>query len=277
MPVRTLAAITFVGGLAGSVLLVLTPSRAFDVIIPLAAIGRAGRHAVRQGASEWLHERVTIGRPTLMTAQSLLAVYGGYFGGGVGLMLTATYGLLAGADPRSLFAVRTLMLAIANLAAYVGVYRGRPGALVGVPADVAGARSLADGWGAKFGKRLASAAGAGLDAGGHRRDDPRLFHPGLRLKAGARPFAGTRGAWQSVREAKRRLQPACPLIGRFIDQILPVGSITLDLQSDGSSETTGRGGGKQGNGGGCMTSRAALGAVPQPAASRSASCIWMAA
>ena len=34
MPVRTLAAITFVGGLAGSVLLVLTPTRAFDYIIP---------------------------------------------------------------------------------------------------------------------------------------------------------------------------------------------------------------------------------------------------
>src|SRR5689334_24055662 len=32
--VRTLAAITFVGGLIGSILLVLTPSRAFDFIIP---------------------------------------------------------------------------------------------------------------------------------------------------------------------------------------------------------------------------------------------------
>ena len=34
MSVRVLAAITFAGGLAGSALLVLTPSRAFDMIIP---------------------------------------------------------------------------------------------------------------------------------------------------------------------------------------------------------------------------------------------------
>jgi uncharacterized membrane protein YfcA len=47
----------------------------------------------------------------------LLGIYGGYFGGGVGLMTTAIYGLLAHVSPRALFAPRTLMLAIANLAA----------------------------------------------------------------------------------------------------------------------------------------------------------------
>ena len=34
MPVRALAGITFAGGLVGSLLLVLTPTRAFDLIIP---------------------------------------------------------------------------------------------------------------------------------------------------------------------------------------------------------------------------------------------------
>ena len=51
--------------------------------------------------------------------QGLLGISGGYFGGGVGLMMTATYGLLAGLHPRSLFAPRTLMLAVANLAAAI--------------------------------------------------------------------------------------------------------------------------------------------------------------
>ena len=55
----------------------------------------------------------------MLIAQSLLGIYGGYFGGGVGLMMTATYGLLAGHTPRELFAPRTLMLAIANLAAAI--------------------------------------------------------------------------------------------------------------------------------------------------------------
>jgi uncharacterized membrane protein YfcA len=117
--VPTLAGITFIGGLAGSVLLVLTPTRAFDFIIPWLLLFALLVMLFGKSASDWLHRRVTIGRPTLLVAQSLLAVYGGYFGGGVGLMTTATYGLLAGAHPRSLFSVRTLMLATANFAAAI--------------------------------------------------------------------------------------------------------------------------------------------------------------
>lgn len=117
MAIPLLAAITFLGGLAGSVLLVLTPTRAFDHIIPWLLLVGLIVMLLGPRAAEWLHERVTIRRPTLVAAQSLLAIYGGYFGGGVGLMMAATYGLLAGAHPRSLFAARTLMLAVANFAA----------------------------------------------------------------------------------------------------------------------------------------------------------------
>ncbi|WP_294047466.1 sulfite exporter TauE/SafE family protein [Sphingomonas sp.] len=119
VPVATLAAITFAGGLVGSLLLVMTPSHAFDVIIPWLVLYAFVVLAFGKRAAAWLHERITIGRRTLLTAQALLGVYGGYFGGGVGLMTTATYGLLAGHTPRELFAPRTLMLAIANAAAAI--------------------------------------------------------------------------------------------------------------------------------------------------------------
>jgi uncharacterized membrane protein YfcA len=119
MPVLLLAAITFAGGIVGSLLLVLTPSRDFDFIIPWLLLLGLVVMLFGRSASDWLHERMTIGRRTLAIAQSLLAIYGGYFGGGVGLMMTATYGLLAGAHPRSLFALRTAMLATANFAAAI--------------------------------------------------------------------------------------------------------------------------------------------------------------
>jgi uncharacterized membrane protein YfcA len=67
----------------------------------------------------WLHRRVTIGAPTLVVCQVFLGIYGGYFGGGVGLVTTAVYGLLAHTTPRQMFAPRTLMLAIANGAAAI--------------------------------------------------------------------------------------------------------------------------------------------------------------
>ena len=115
--VRLLAAITFAFGLVGSLLLVLTPAETFDVIIPWLLLFAFMVMAFGERASDWLHERVTIGRPTLLATQALLGIYGGYFGGGVGLIATALYGLLANIRPRELFAVRTTMLAVANLAA----------------------------------------------------------------------------------------------------------------------------------------------------------------
>ena len=117
--IRVLSAITFVGGLGGSVLLVMTPSHSFDVIIPWLLLFAFLVLAVGKRAAAWLNARVTIGPRTLIAAQAALGIYGGYFGGGVGLMTTALYGLLAGITPRALFAPRTLMLAIANAAAAI--------------------------------------------------------------------------------------------------------------------------------------------------------------
>ena len=119
VPVRLLAAITFVAGLAGSALLVVTPPAAFDVIVPWLLLLAFVAIAFGRRAADWLAARVTIGRGTLLVGQALLGTYGGYFGGGVGIMTTATYGLLAGESPRGMFAPRTLMLATANFAAAI--------------------------------------------------------------------------------------------------------------------------------------------------------------
>lgn len=153
LSVRTLSIITFAAGLVGSALLVITPSDAFDIIIPWLLLLGFVVMAFGRAASDWLRARVTIGTRTLMTAQGLLGIYGGYFGGGVGLMTTAAYGLLAGADPRSLFAIRTLMLFIANLAAaFVFTAAGLVSWMFCLPM-LAGA--IVGGWfGAQVGKKL---------------------------------------------------------------------------------------------------------------------------
>jgi len=119
VPVRVLAGITFLAGLVGSGLLVATPSGAFDLIVPWLLLVAFLAIVFGRRAAAWLSARVTIGARTLVVAQVLLGTYGGYFGGGVGIMTTATYGLLAGESPRSMFAPRTLMLAIANFAAAI--------------------------------------------------------------------------------------------------------------------------------------------------------------
>ena len=152
--VRLLAGITFIAGLAGSALLVVTPTRTFDLLIPWLLLIAFVVIAFGKRASAWLARRVTIGTRTLVAAQAVLGVYGGYFGGGVGIMTTAMYGLLAGVSPRALFAPRTLMLAVANAAAAIvfvatGLVRWAACAPMLVGAIIGG-------WaGARLGKRLA--------------------------------------------------------------------------------------------------------------------------
>lgn len=157
LPVRLLAGITFAAGLLGSWLLVVTPGRAFDLIVPWLLLLAFIAIAFGRGAAAWLSRRVTIGPRTLVAAQALLGTYGGYFGGGVGIMTTATYGLLAGETPRSMFAPRTLMLAVANLAAaFVFVAFGMVRWEACLPMLLGG---IAGGWlGAGVGKRLPAVA-----------------------------------------------------------------------------------------------------------------------
>lgn len=153
IPIRTLAIITFVGGLIGSVLLVVTPTRAFDLIIPWLLLFAFFVMAFGRSASAWLNQRVSIGPGTLKSVQALLGIYGGYFGGGVGLITTAVYGLLQGAHPRTMFAPRTLMLAVANFAAaFVFIAFGMVRWIACLPMLAGG---IVGGWlGAHLGKKL---------------------------------------------------------------------------------------------------------------------------
>ena len=153
LSIRLLAAVTFVSGLVGSLLLVVTPGRAFDVIIPWLLLIAFVAIAFGGPASKWLRARVTIGPRTLVVAQAVLGTYGGYFGGGVGIMTTATYGLLAAMSPRAMFAPRTLMLAVANFAAaFVFIAFGLVLWSAAAPMLVG---SVLGGWlGARVGKRL---------------------------------------------------------------------------------------------------------------------------
>ncbi|USU10570.1 sulfite exporter TauE/SafE family protein [Sphingomonadaceae bacterium OTU29MARTA1] len=154
--VRTLAGITFMGGLAGSLLLAWTPASAFDVIVPWLLLAATIAIALGRHASDWLSARFVAGPRSIVAGQALLGIYGGYFGGGVGMMLTAMWGLLTGATPASLAAPRTLMLAVANTAAtIVFVASGMVAWALCVPMMVG---SIAGGYlGALVGRRLSPA------------------------------------------------------------------------------------------------------------------------
>jgi hypothetical protein len=178
--VRLLAALTFAFGLVGSVLLVLTPTETFDVIIPWLLLFAFAVIAFGKSAADWLHERITIRKPVLLATQALLGVYGGYFGGGVGLITTA---------PLRAARQRPAARAVRYPDHHAGgcqprrrhsIHRLCHGLVVGVPADAARLDRRRLAWREPW-QEADSPLGAHLDPAGHWRNNAHIFHPGLWL------------------------------------------------------------------------------------------------
>ncbi|GAA1808117.1 sulfite exporter TauE/SafE family protein [Luedemannella flava] len=96
--VRALALTAAVGAVAGCALLLLTPATAFDKVVPFLVLGAVAVLAFQQRLKNLVghpHELPRTRRTaTLHTAVGLSAVYGGYFGAAVGIILVALIGLV---------------------------------------------------------------------------------------------------------------------------------------------------------------------------------------
>lgn len=114
-----LLALSLAGGCAGAALLLLTPARAFDVAVPWLLLVATLTLAFGRGLGERLRRAVRIGPATLMVVQFVLAIYGGYFGGAVGIMMMAAWTLLSTADIAAMNPVRTILVSAMNAVAVV--------------------------------------------------------------------------------------------------------------------------------------------------------------
>lgn len=113
----SLLAVSVAGGLAGAALLLATPQRTFDAVIPWLLLLATLSFAFGRDAGTALRSRVRIGRRPVLVVQFLLAVYGGYFGGAVGIMMMAAWHLLDGVDLKAITPARTLIVSATNAVA----------------------------------------------------------------------------------------------------------------------------------------------------------------
>jgi uncharacterized membrane protein YfcA len=123
------------GGLAGSLLLLHTSNRTFVLLIPWLLLfatllfsfgGTVARHVAR-GAQASLGAAVV--------TQLVISVYGGYFGGGMGIMMLAVLSLLGMTDIHRMNALKTSLSALVNGVAVVafivaGAVAWRPAAVM---------------------------------------------------------------------------------------------------------------------------------------------------
>lgn len=110
-----LAPLSFAAGVAGAVLLLATPAHLFDVVIPFLLLLATLTFAMGDRAGKALRRVVRIGPRALPIMQFVISVYGGYFGGAVGLMMMASWSLLtANDDLKSMAPARMLLVSSAN-------------------------------------------------------------------------------------------------------------------------------------------------------------------
>lgn len=120
-----LAGVSLVGSLIGAVLLLVTPASTFETLIPwlmlvataLFAGGPALTRWLRRGAATMtVHDRLT---PGAVLGQFVIAVYGGYFGAGIGILMLAALALAGMEDLHAMNALKNGLATAINSIAVV--------------------------------------------------------------------------------------------------------------------------------------------------------------
>jgi uncharacterized membrane protein YfcA len=121
-----LAVVSVVGSVAGAVLLLLTPEKVFTAIVP-ALIGFATLLFALSGRIRlWIASRTAggAGHPASSPALGTLlfvpvAIYGGYFGAGMSVMILAILAVSRGGEFRANNVIKNLLSALTSLLAVV--------------------------------------------------------------------------------------------------------------------------------------------------------------
>jgi len=113
---KSLFILSIIGGALGGVLLLNTPSQIFARLVPwlvlFATMVFTWGNFFRKPGSEHLH----LGAASTAVAQFLIAVYGGYFGGGIGFLMLAAL-TMAGVATRNAGATKNVLAAAMNASA----------------------------------------------------------------------------------------------------------------------------------------------------------------
>jgi hypothetical protein len=103
---------TIAGSVTGCVLLLATPSSAFDVIIPWLVLAATALTALQPAVRKRLHERSAADSQAGVSALVMIflaAIYGGYFGGALGVIVLAVLGLTIHDTLRHLNATKSVI------------------------------------------------------------------------------------------------------------------------------------------------------------------------
>ncbi len=116
---KAMAAVSIGGGAVGAIVLLSLPEAAFDFIIPWLLLLATLAFAFGPYLKLKLQREAKVNSGVFLAVQFVAAIYGGYFGGAVGLILLSFWGLFGFSDLRMLNANKTLLAGLMNAAAVV--------------------------------------------------------------------------------------------------------------------------------------------------------------
>ena len=162
----TLGAVSLIGGLVGGWLLIRTPDQRFLRLLPwlmLAASvtftlgGRVADRLSKRRGAPGAPARSTRAPLWILLFQFVIAIYGGYFGGGMGIMMLAAFSIAGMADIHEMNGLKTLLAVAINGVALVEFIVS--GAIAWAPGLIMVAGAIVGGY---FGASLARKIEAGV-------------------------------------------------------------------------------------------------------------------
>ncbi|MEX1117478.1 MAG: sulfite exporter TauE/SafE family protein [Terrimicrobiaceae bacterium] len=108
-----------VGGIVGAWLLTVTPEKTFSALVPFLLLFATILFMAQGLVRRWIafdHQTARFGVWGI-AAQLLIAIYGGYFGAGIGILMLAAFGLLGFTKIHEMNALKTILASAINVIA----------------------------------------------------------------------------------------------------------------------------------------------------------------
>ena len=121
VPLADLLVVSLVGGAAGALLLLVTPNEIFQGIVPWLMLIATALFGFGPHLLVALRGQSKAGRAVTGAGVLLVAIYGGYFNGGLGIMLLALFTLLGLTDLNAMNGLKNLVSAVLTAIA-VSIY-----------------------------------------------------------------------------------------------------------------------------------------------------------
>ncbi len=116
---KALAVVSSLGGLVGAALLIYTPERTFSSMVPWLLLIATTIFAFGPKLAPKLRKYVQITPGALLTIQFFISIYGGYFGGAMGIVMLAFFTLFGMSDLNAMNAMKALLAGLINAIAVV--------------------------------------------------------------------------------------------------------------------------------------------------------------